>query len=119
MEATGGEPDVIFYDNNTDEYIFIDCSAESPKGRRNICYDREALEGRKESKPYKIKPLNYLRSVKQEFIQNLGVIKGASIFYKVILWDFLFKKPQWAPEKFNLTSKRQEMFFGSKEVKRQ
>ncbi len=52
MEATGGEPDVIFYDNNTDEYIFIDCSAESPKGRRNVCYDREALEGRKKNKPY-------------------------------------------------------------------
>ena len=51
MEATGGEPDVMFFDNNTNEYIFIDCSAESPKGRRNVCYDREALEGRKENKP--------------------------------------------------------------------
>lgn len=52
MEATGGEPDVIFYNDNIDEYIFIDCSAESPKGRRNVCYDREALEGRKENKPH-------------------------------------------------------------------
>lgn len=52
MEVTGGEPDVIFYDNNTDEYIFIDCSAESPKGRRNVCYDREALERRKKNKPH-------------------------------------------------------------------
>lgn len=51
MEVTGGEPDVIFYDNNTDEYIFIDCSAESPKGRRNVCYDREALERRKKINP--------------------------------------------------------------------
>lgn len=51
MEVTGGEPDVIFYDNGTDEYMFCDCSAESPKGRRNVCYDREALEGRKENKP--------------------------------------------------------------------
>lgn len=51
MEATGGEPDVVFYDNDTDEYIFVDCSPESPKGRRSICYDREALEGRKENKP--------------------------------------------------------------------
>lgn len=51
MEITGGEPDVIAYDKNADEYIFCDCSAESPKGRRGICYDREALESRKEHKP--------------------------------------------------------------------
>ncbi len=51
MEATGGEPDVIGYDETTGEYIFCDCSAESPKERRSICYDREALESRKENKP--------------------------------------------------------------------
>jgi len=51
MERTGGEPDVVGYDKKTDEYIFYDCSAESPKGRRNVCYDREALESRKEHKP--------------------------------------------------------------------
>ena len=51
MEATGGEPDVIGYDSDTDEYIYCDCSAESPKGRRSICYDRAALESRKENKP--------------------------------------------------------------------
>lgn len=51
MEATGGEPDVICYDNETQEYTFGDCSAESPKNRRSICYDREALESRKEHKP--------------------------------------------------------------------
>jgi hypothetical protein len=51
METTGGEPDVVGYDKKTGEYIFYDCSAESPKGRRNICYDREALEARKEFKP--------------------------------------------------------------------
>ncbi len=51
MEATGGEPDVIGYDNEVHEYIFCDCSAESPKGRRSICYDRAALESRKEHKP--------------------------------------------------------------------
>ncbi|MNM97507.1 hypothetical protein D3C81_1100120 [compost metagenome] len=51
MERTEGEPDVVGYDQNTDEYIFYDCSAESPKGRRSICYDREALESRKEHKP--------------------------------------------------------------------
>src|SRR5437773_3291818 len=51
MERTGGEPDVIGQDKKTGEYIFYDCSAESPKGRRSLCYDREALESRKEHKP--------------------------------------------------------------------
>jgi hypothetical protein len=51
MERTGGEPDVIGSDNMTGEYIFYDCSEESPKGRRSICYDREGLESRKEHKP--------------------------------------------------------------------
>lgn len=51
MEKTGGEPDVVSYDKKTDEYIFYDCSSESPIGRRNVCYDREALESRKENKP--------------------------------------------------------------------
>lgn len=51
MEQTGGEPDVVGYDEKKDEYIFYDCSAESPKGRRSICYDREALESRKKHKP--------------------------------------------------------------------
>jgi hypothetical protein len=51
MEITGGEPDVVDYDKETGEYIFYDCSAESPKGRRSVCYDREALESRKEHKP--------------------------------------------------------------------
>ena len=51
MERTGGEPDVVGLDKKTGEYIFYDCSAESPKGRRSVCYDREALESRKEHKP--------------------------------------------------------------------
>ncbi len=51
MERTGGEPDVVGHDKKTGEYIFYDCSAESPKGRRSLCYDREALESRKENKP--------------------------------------------------------------------
>ena len=51
MEITGGEPDVIGFDESTGEYIFCDCSAESPKGRRSLCYDREALDARKEFKP--------------------------------------------------------------------
>jgi hypothetical protein len=51
MERTGGEPDVVGYDDSTNEYIFYDCSIESPIGRRNLCYDNEALEARKENKP--------------------------------------------------------------------
>jgi hypothetical protein len=52
MEASGGEPDVTGYDKDTDEYIFFDCSAESPAGRRSLCYDRAALDSRKEAKPH-------------------------------------------------------------------
>jgi hypothetical protein len=51
MERTGGEPDVVGFDKKTGEYTFYDCSAESPKGRRSVCYDREALDARKEHKP--------------------------------------------------------------------
>src|SRR6201981_3633828 len=51
MERTGGEPDVVGHDKKTGEYIFYDCAAESPKGRRSLCYDREALDSRKENKP--------------------------------------------------------------------
>jgi hypothetical protein len=51
MERTGGEPDIVSQDKKTDEYIFCDCPAESPKGRRSLCYDRDALESRKENKP--------------------------------------------------------------------
>jgi hypothetical protein len=51
METTGGEPDVVGFDKKTGEYIFYDCAPESPKGRRSVCYDHEALEARKEHKP--------------------------------------------------------------------
>jgi hypothetical protein len=51
MEETGGEPDVVGHDKKTGEYIFYDCSTESPKSRRSLCYDREALDSRKENKP--------------------------------------------------------------------
>ena len=51
MERSGGEPDVVGYDDKKGEYIFYDCSAESPEGRRNVCYDRQALESRKSNKP--------------------------------------------------------------------
>ena len=51
MERTGGEPDIVGFDKKTGEYVFYDCAAESPKGRRSVCYDREALDSRKEHKP--------------------------------------------------------------------
>jgi len=51
MESTGGEPDVVGFDKKTSEFVFYDCSPETPKGRRSICYDREALDSRKEFKP--------------------------------------------------------------------
>jgi hypothetical protein len=51
MEESGGEPDVVGFDKTTGEFVFYDCSAESPKGRRSLCYDRQALESRKEHKP--------------------------------------------------------------------
>jgi hypothetical protein len=51
MERTGGEPDIVSYDKNTGEYLFYDCSLESPKGRRSLCYDQDALESRKTFKP--------------------------------------------------------------------
>jgi hypothetical protein len=51
MEQTGGEPDIVGHDKESGEFIFVDCAAESPKGRRSVCYDREALDSRKEHKP--------------------------------------------------------------------
>lgn len=51
MENTGGEPDIVAHDQKSDEYIFYDCSPQSPDGRRSLCYDRQALESRKENKP--------------------------------------------------------------------
>ncbi len=51
MEKTGGEPDVVGHDRKTGEYLFVDCSAETPKGRTSVCYDREGLESRKEHQP--------------------------------------------------------------------
>lgn len=79
MESTGGEPDVVGYDKETGEYIFYDCSAESPTGRRNICYDREALDSRKEFKPKdtamdmaKIMGIEILTEEQYRELQKLG-----------------------------------------------
>jgi hypothetical protein len=79
MESTGGEPDVVGYDKKTDAYIFIDCAPESPKERRSVCYDREALESRKEHKPKdsaidmaKAMGIELLTEVEYRTLQTLG-----------------------------------------------
>ena len=79
MEATGGEPDVVAFDKNTGEYIFYDCSAESPKERRSLCYDREALNSRKEHKPKNTAldlanemGISLLNEEEYKFLQSIG-----------------------------------------------
>ena len=79
MELSGGEPDVIDYDKKSDHYIFCDCSAESPKGRRSVCYDREALDTRKEFKPANTAVdmaselgIDLLNEAQYRFLQTLG-----------------------------------------------
>jgi len=79
MEFTGGEPDVVGFDDKTGEYIFFDCSAESPKGRRSICYDRAAWEARKEHKPENTAMdmademgVEILDEVQYRYLQTLG-----------------------------------------------
>ncbi len=79
MESTGGEPDVVDFDKKTGEYIFFDCSAESPKGRRSICYDDEALQARKENKPANSATqmaadmgIELLTEEQYQFLQKLG-----------------------------------------------
>ena len=69
MEKTGGEPDVVGHDKKTGEYIFYDCSAESPKGRRSVCYDRAALDARKENKP-KTSALDMATEMKIELLSE-------------------------------------------------
>lgn len=79
MEKTGGEPDVVDFDNESGEYIFMDCSPESPKGRRSLCYDRDAWESRKEHKPKNNAMdvaaemgINLLTEVQYRELQKLG-----------------------------------------------
>lgn len=80
MERTGGEPDVIGLDQRNGEYIFVDCSLESPKGRRSLCYDREALDSRKEFKPVnnaidmaQVMGIELLSEIQYRELQQLGV----------------------------------------------
>ncbi|CAD7800088.1 hypothetical protein CHRY9390_00580 [Chryseobacterium aquaeductus] len=79
MEISGGEPDVVDYDKKSDEYVFFDCSPESPKGRRSFCYDRKALDSRKENKPQndvltvaKEMGVDILDETQYRFLQTLG-----------------------------------------------
>jgi len=88
MERTGGEPDVIGYDKEKDQYIFCDCSEESPKGRRSLCYDRKALDSRKEAKP--------VNSV-VEMASSMGIELLSEEQYKELqkLGDFDMKTSSW------------------------
>ncbi|MDN4608319.1 DUF4256 domain-containing protein [Sporosarcina highlanderae] len=88
MERTEGEPDVVEYDEETDEYIFYDCSAESPKGRRSVCYDHEALEARKKHKP---------ENSAMNMAAELGIeILTEKQYYKLQqLGDFDLKTSSW------------------------
>ncbi|MAZ71671.1 MAG: hypothetical protein CMC70_00855 [Flavobacteriaceae bacterium] len=79
MEETGGEPDVVAYNNKTDTYLFYDCVSESPKGRRSLCYDRKALESRKAHKPKNTAKdmakeigVELLTETDYQYLQNLG-----------------------------------------------
>jgi hypothetical protein len=74
MENTGGEPDVVGFDKKTGEYIFFDCCEESPKGRRSLCYDREALESRKEHKP-------------KDSAANMAAARGIEILTEEQYWE--------------------------------
>lgn len=88
MEETGGEPDVVGYDKATEEYIFMDCSAESPKGRRSLCYDQAALESRKEYKP---------KSSAMEMAASMGIEILNESEYKELqkLGEFDTKTSSW------------------------
>ncbi len=88
MEETGGEPDVTDYDGQTHEYIFFDCSVESPKGRRSLCYDRKALKSRKE-----FKPLNNVIDVASE----MGIQLLTELQYRTLqkLGEFDTKTSSW------------------------
>ncbi|MEL7648089.1 MAG: DUF4256 domain-containing protein [Sedimentibacter sp.] len=95
MENTGGEPDVIGYDKTTGEYIFCDCSAESPMGRRSICYDREALESRKENKP---------RSSAADMAEAMGIELLTEEQYRALqeLGHFDTKTSSWLKTPYNI-----------------
>ncbi|MEP6647197.1 MAG: DUF4256 domain-containing protein [Saprospiraceae bacterium] len=88
MESTGGEPDVVGHDKKSDEYIFYDCSVESPKGRRSLCYDRKALDERKEHKPV---------DSAMDFAKAMGIELLSEEEYKALqqLGEFDLKTSSW------------------------
>lgn len=88
MEISGGEPDVVDYDEKTDEYLFFDCAAETPKGRRSFCYDREALDSRKEHKPQ-----NDIITVAKEM--GVEVLSEEQYRYLQTLGEFDLKTSSW------------------------
>lgn len=95
MELTGGEPDVVGYDKKTGEYIFYDCSTESPKGRRSICYDDEALRSRKENKP---------KNSAIEMAADMGIEILTETEYRDLqkLGDFDLKTSSWVKTPSNI-----------------
>jgi len=88
MEITGGEPDVVLYDKKTDEYFFYDCSAESPQGRRSLCYDLDALNSRKEFKP---------KDSAVEMAKSMGIELLTEVQYRQLqqLGNFDLKTSSW------------------------
>jgi hypothetical protein len=88
MEISGGEPDVVNYDKQTDAYLFFDCSAESPKNRRSFCYDREALDSRKENKPQ-----NDILTVASEM--GVEILNEAQYRFLQTLGKFDLKTSSW------------------------
>ncbi|WP_374446043.1 DUF4256 domain-containing protein [Epilithonimonas sp.] len=88
MEKTEGEPDVVSYDKNTNEYLFFDCSAESPKGRRSLCYDRAALNSRKEHKP-----VNSAIDLANEI--GIEILNEEQYRYLQMLGNFDLKTSSW------------------------
>lgn len=88
MEKTGGEPDIVLYDKENDQYIFYDCSKESPVGRRSICYDQEALESRK-----KFKPKNSATNMAEEM--GIEILDEDEYKYLQMLGEFDLKTSSW------------------------
>ena len=103
MDATSGEPDVIGYDKETNEYIFYDCSAESPKGRRSLCYDREALESRKQNKP---------QSSAMDIANDMGIeiLYEEQYRYLQTLGTFDIKTSSWVKTPDNIRKKGGAIF---------
>jgi hypothetical protein len=103
METTGGEPDVVGHDPEKDEYIFYDCSKESPKGRRSVCYDREALESRKKYKP---------ENSAMDMATYMGIELLTEKEYRELqkLGDFDLKTSSWVQTPANIRERKGAIF---------